>query len=97
LTEEDRLRREIIERLMCDLEVNLAEVANSRNRRLDDFATELSALDELAEHGMIIRHNGSVSVPQDARPFVRTVCATFDTSSDRQRGIEECKTICLPH
>jgi len=84
LTDEDRLRRELIEQLMCNLEVNLAEVAQSRDRRIEEFKVELAALDSLAEHGLVHRHNGQISVPEQARPFVRTVCAVFDAylSSD---------------
>jgi oxygen-independent coproporphyrinogen-3 oxidase len=84
LTDEDRLRRELIEQLMCNLEVNLAEVAQSRDRRLEEFKVELAALDSLAEHGLVHRHNGQISIPEQARPFVRTVCAVFDAylSSD---------------
>lgn len=78
LSDDDRLRRDIIEQLMCNLEVNLAEVAESRSRRLAEFATELSAIDELAEHDLVRRQDGIVTVPEHARPFVRTVCAVFD-------------------
>jgi oxygen-independent coproporphyrinogen III oxidase len=78
LSDDDRLRRNIIEQLMCNLEVNLADVAEARNRRLADFATELSALDSLAEHDLVRYRDGIISVPEHARPFVRTVCAVFD-------------------
>jgi oxygen-independent coproporphyrinogen-3 oxidase len=78
LSDDDRLRRDIIEQLMCNLEVNLADVAEARNRQLADFTTELSALDSLAEHDLVRYRDGIVSVPEHARPFVRTVCAVFD-------------------
>jgi oxygen-independent coproporphyrinogen III oxidase len=79
LSEDDRLRRDIIEQLMCNLEVSLADVAEKRNRRLADFSAELSALDALAEHDLVRRRGGIVTVPEHARPFVRTICAVFDT------------------
>jgi oxygen-independent coproporphyrinogen-3 oxidase len=87
LTDDDRMRREIIEQLMCNLEVDLADIAAARNRRLDEFSAELSTIDSLAEHGLVHRHNGAIAIPEDARPFVRTVCATFDTylSSNESR------------
>jgi oxygen-independent coproporphyrinogen III oxidase len=78
ISDDDRLRRDIIEQLMCNLEVNLADVAESRSRRLADFSTELAALDSLAEHDLVHRNDGIVTVPEHARPFVRTVCAVFD-------------------
>ncbi len=78
LTEEDRLRRDIIERLMCDLHVDLAEQCAAHNSGADRFAAELSALDALANDGLVERVGYKISIPERARPFVRTVCALFD-------------------
>ena len=86
LTEDDRLRRDIIEQLMCNLEVNLAETAAARNRNLDDFATELAELDVLAQHGLVHRHDGTISVAEDARPLLRTICAVFDAYLSNQEA-----------
>ncbi len=44
LSDEDRLRREVIERLMCDLEVDLAAVARRHGRAPVLFADALEAL-----------------------------------------------------
>jgi len=49
-----------------------------RNRSLNDFATELSEIDALAEFGLVHCANGTITVPEDARPLVRTICAVFD-------------------
>jgi len=78
LTEDDRLRRDIIEQLMCNLEVDLAETAAAWNRSLDEFAAELSQVDALATRGLVHRSGGTITVAEDARPFVRTICAVFD-------------------
>jgi len=79
VTEEDRLRREIIEQLMCNLQVDLADVAAERGLSVDHFAAELEKLDALARHGVVQRHNATITVPEHARSLVRTVCAVFDT------------------
>jgi oxygen-independent coproporphyrinogen-3 oxidase len=79
LTAEDRLRREIIERLMCDLEVDIAAVAGRHGRSADDFAKELAGIAPLAEHGLVAISGGVLSVAEHARPFVRHVCAAFDS------------------
>jgi oxygen-independent coproporphyrinogen-3 oxidase len=78
LTEDDRLRREIIEQLMCNLEVDLAVVAQAQRRTLDDFSAELDEIDVLAKQGLVQRSAGTIRIPEAARPFVRTVCAVFD-------------------
>ena len=84
LTDEDRLRRDIIEQLMCNLEVDLAATAAARNRSLNDFATELSEIDALAERGLVHRSDGTITVAEDARPLVRTICAVFDAYLSNQ-------------
>jgi oxygen-independent coproporphyrinogen-3 oxidase len=87
LTGEDRLRRTIIEQLMCNMEVDLAEIAEKHHRSLADFKTELTALDALAAHGLVQHRNGVITVPEHARTFVRSVCAVFDAylSNDELR------------
>jgi oxygen-independent coproporphyrinogen-3 oxidase len=86
LTDEDRLRRDIIGQLMCNLEVDLAGTAAARNRRLDDFAAELSEIDTLAKHGLVDRRNGTITVTEEARPLLRTICAVFDAYSSGQEA-----------
>jgi oxygen-independent coproporphyrinogen III oxidase len=78
LSKEDRLRRDIIERLMCDLHADLAEICAAHARSADDFAAELFRLDDLAHDGLVRRSGSKVSVPESKRPFIRTVCAVFD-------------------
>ncbi len=84
LTEDDRLRRDIIEQLMCNLEVDLAGIAAARNRSLNDFTKELSDVDALAERGLVHRSGGTITVAEDARPLVRTICAVFDAYLSNQ-------------
>jgi oxygen-independent coproporphyrinogen III oxidase len=78
LTNEDRLRATIIERLMCELRVDLAEICRAHGMAANHFAHEFRKLDGLAEDGIVERDHGKISVPEAARPLVRTVCAVFD-------------------
>ncbi len=78
LTDEDRLRRDLIERLMCDLNVDLAERCAAHNSDADRFAAELFKLDALANDGLVERVGYNISIPERARPLVRSVCAVFD-------------------
>jgi oxygen-independent coproporphyrinogen-3 oxidase len=71
LSADDIARRAIIERLMCDLTVDL--------RRFDgDFAAEHVALAEMEADGLIIRDATRLTVTARGRPFLRAVCAVFD-------------------
>ena len=87
LTAEDRLRRAVIERLMCDLSVDLDQVAAEHGRDPRVFAREIEAIDALAADGLAAREAFRVSVPEEARPLVRNVCAVFDKylAPDSQR------------
>lgn len=78
LDDEDRLRRAIIERLMCDLEVDLAASLEAFNLSTDHFAAELEQLDKLAADGITERDGMIVRVPEPMRPLVRVVAAVFD-------------------
>jgi oxygen-independent coproporphyrinogen III oxidase len=84
LTEEDRTRRDIIERLMCDLEVDLAEIAAGREKKLEDFSAELNNLDFFARRDLVRVRGGTITVLEHARPFVRNICAIFDAYLSRE-------------
>ncbi len=79
LTDDDRFRWQIIERLMCDLCVDLADVCRTHERSLADLTTELAQLDKLADQGVAEREGTRISA--SSRPFIRAVCAVFDKHS----------------
>jgi oxygen-independent coproporphyrinogen-3 oxidase len=74
LSDDDRLRAGIIERLMCDLEIDLAAVEGGPQR----FAAEIAALHPLAEEGLVTIEGARVAVTAPGRPFVRIAAAVFD-------------------
>ncbi len=78
VTPVDRMRRAIIERLMCDFSVDLDAVTTVHGMPETDFTKELARVDELAVDGIVIRNGKKLTVPKDARPLVRLVCAVFD-------------------
>jgi oxygen-independent coproporphyrinogen-3 oxidase len=80
LSDEDRIRRSIIERLMCDLEVDLSDMAPDAAVY---FAAELDRLSELADDGLIAVDGTKIVMRPETRPFVRKVAATFDTYLQR--------------
>lgn len=77
LTREDRLRRAVIERLMCDLTVDLAAVARQVGVE-EEFFDERLALAALAQDGLVAVNGSVVTVREAARPLVRSVAAVFD-------------------
>jgi oxygen-independent coproporphyrinogen-3 oxidase len=78
LAGDDRLRRAIIERLMCDLAVDLQAIRVEFGVAADSLAPERAALRPLAENGLVELDDRAIRVTAAGRPFVRVVCAAFD-------------------
>lgn len=78
LSDDDRLRRTVIERLMCDFHVDLDKVAASFATGREDFADAMLALAPLAADGLVAVNAGRVEIPPEARIAVRSICAAFD-------------------
>jgi oxygen-independent coproporphyrinogen-3 oxidase len=74
LSDDDRLRAHIIERLMCDLAFDLNRVDGGAGR----FADALDALRPLAAEGMLTLSGGKIAVTERGRPYVRIAAAAFD-------------------
>jgi oxygen-independent coproporphyrinogen-3 oxidase len=77
--EEDRLRREVIETLMCRLVIDLDDIGQSYQRPPGHFADEIAALGALEADGIVTVDGARITVTEEGRPLVRAVCAVFDT------------------
>ena len=75
---EDRLRAAVIERLMCDLTVDLAELAREHGRPADHLAPELLRCRGFARDGLARIDGSRLTVLEPGRPALRVVAATFD-------------------
>lgn len=78
ISQDDILRRAVIERLMCDMAVDLDSVARQHGRSGQSFAEEIARLAPLEADGVIERAGTHIRVTDDGRPLVRVVCAVFD-------------------
>ncbi len=82
LDAEDRLRRDAIERLMCDGAVDLAAICRRHGRERDHFAAKLARLALLDADGLVAVDGHLVRVRDAGRALLRTVCAVFDDYFD---------------
>ncbi|MCU4181501.1 oxygen-independent coproporphyrinogen III oxidase [Bosea sp. BH3] len=82
LTPEDRLRAELIERVMCDLSVDVDAVCARHpvDRRI--LSHSLRKLGELAQEGLVSFDGSRVRLPDETRLFVRKVASAFDAHLD---------------
>lgn len=82
LDEDDKLRREIITRLMCTFHLDIPDI--ERRHRISFhryFAQDLAALaapDGPVAHGFLEIHPDRLEVVGEGRLFVRNVCMAFD-------------------
>jgi len=79
LSPEDRLRRDVIERLMCDLEVDLAAESARFGRQPVLFHDSLSNLAPLIQAGAVSVEHNLIRISPQWRVAARLVCAAFDT------------------
>ncbi|MDO9338297.1 MAG: oxygen-independent coproporphyrinogen III oxidase [Caulobacter sp.] len=92
LTDEDRFRGEIIERLMCDLTVDLAAVCTGHGRERRDIADSLASLAPFEAQGLVGLDGDRLTVTPAGRPVLRSVCAAFDQYLD-QTSIRHARAI----
>ena len=73
LSDDDRTRGQIIERLMCDFAVDLDAVAVGT-----EFPDAEAALEPLARDGLVTVEGRRIVATQKGHPFVRLLAAAFD-------------------
>ena len=78
LKTEDRLRREVIERLMCDLEVDLIAAADAYSADPAPLIADTAGLGRFVDDGLARFDGRRVEVTEKGRTFVRSVAALFD-------------------
>lgn len=78
LSDEDRLRALVIERLMCDMAVDVEAVCQAQGMSSDLLAGSFETIDTLALAGLCRRDGAVISIPETARRLMRVVAAAFD-------------------
>lgn len=75
---DDLLRRTLIERLMCDLALDVEAVCARFGADPAQFDQDLTALAGLESDGLVIRRGRTITITDEGRPLVRAACAVFD-------------------
>jgi oxygen-independent coproporphyrinogen-3 oxidase len=86
LTADDRLRGEIISRLMCDFQVDLFDVCCRHGREMGTFTPQLDRLKAFARDGLVECQGGRITVTPVGRLVVRSICAVFDAYFEPEAG-----------
>lgn len=94
LSMDDVLRREVIQRLMCQGELSRREIEGRYALDFKDyFADELVALDGLAADGLITNDADAIHVTERGRSLLRTIAMVFDSHLQRAAATQFSKTI----
>jgi len=83
LTRDDEARAAVIERLMCDFEVDWGAVALAHGFAEDAFDAARAELETLAGQGLVTLAGRKVVVTEAGRPFSRLAAAAFDAYLDK--------------
>jgi oxygen-independent coproporphyrinogen-3 oxidase len=78
LTPDDRLRADLIERVMCDFRVDVSQVCRTHGTEPETLLRSIPRLRMLEQDGIIRLTDNVLSVNDDTRFLVRTVAAAFD-------------------
>jgi oxygen-independent coproporphyrinogen III oxidase len=87
LTDDDRLRAEIIERVMCDFGVDLDPICARHRSAPETILTASPRLKKLISDGVVQRDGSSLNLAKDSRFLVRSLAAAFDAHLDGSKQL----------
>ncbi len=87
LTDDDRLRADIIERIMCDFGVDLDAVCARHGSAAQSMLDSAPRLQALISDGVVALEGTSLAVKDDSRFLVRSVAAAFDAHLDASKQL----------
>jgi oxygen-independent coproporphyrinogen-3 oxidase len=81
MTRDDEIRKYLIMRLMCDLEVSKADVEARFEIYFDEyFDSELEQLNALGRDGLVVHNVSIIRVTPTGRLFLRNIAMCFDAT-----------------
>lgn len=87
LSADDLVRRDLIGRLMCDFDVDIAAFEQRHGIEFAGyFGREQAQLDEFAAQGLLVREPGRLRVTGQGRFMVRNISMVFDRYLGREAG-----------
>lgn len=88
LSEDDRLRGDIIEKLMCDLHVDRASIERRHGATFPQ-----AEMSDLMERGIVREEAGRLEIPDQYRMLARVVAARFDAHLANAPGAKHSRSI----
>jgi len=86
LTEDDRIRRDVITQLICHFTLTPAEIERRHNIVFAEyFAAELAELSQFAADGLLEMTDDMLTVTPSGRLLIRRICMAFDQYIPKQQ------------
>lgn len=87
LTRDDRIRRAVINQLICHFELDMARIEQAQDINFREyFAAELAELEHFTEDGLVELTPGSIKVTPAGRLLIRRICMAFDAYIPKQQA-----------
>ncbi|HUA65328.1 MAG TPA: oxygen-independent coproporphyrinogen III oxidase [Alphaproteobacteria bacterium] len=94
LSNEDKIRRETIMRVMCHLALDYQGLSQDLDIDFaEHFAKELAALEPFEEDGLVRRFPGGLEVTETGRLFIRNIAMCFDNTLAAPKERRFSKTV----
>ena len=94
VSEEDKIRRDTIMRVMCDLSLNYAAMSQRLGINFaSHFERELESLATFEADGLVRRSPAGLEVTDTGRMFIRNIAMTFDNTLAPAGERKHSKTI----
>ncbi|HKJ63321.1 MAG TPA: oxygen-independent coproporphyrinogen III oxidase [Hyphomicrobiales bacterium] len=78
LTQDDLLRRDLIERLMCDFQVDIGQICARYGISINDLSEALDRLEPFLADGLLERSGDLFRITGHGRPVTRVIASAFD-------------------
>jgi oxygen-independent coproporphyrinogen-3 oxidase len=79
LNRDDQIRRDVIKQLICNFQLNFAEIAERYDLCFNDyFAQDLALLQTFIDDGLVTRDDVGIRVNATGRLLIRNICMCFD-------------------
>ncbi|MCX4187021.1 oxygen-independent coproporphyrinogen III oxidase [Methylophaga sp. OBS4] len=94
LNEDDKIRRSVINRLICDFALDIAAVEKQHNIDFADYFHDVFAQLEQFAHDGLLQYNGEhIEVLPAGRLLIRNICMAFDRYSQQKKRERFSKVI----
>lgn len=86
VSDEDRLRRRVIEEIMCRFTVSFPELRSEFGNAVDDIVAEARAFAQSNQDRICLIEDDHFVITEAGRPFARTIAAVFDSYLSNGKG-----------